>query len=372
MSRAKGLASARWWRKSPACAEPALQLKSLQPSTSTRCERPSLNLSVTVTLSAQTNPPALTRKPVFCFARHLRLRHHRRRIELVGDGRKALGDLLRRLEPKLEMVKRPGAVLTFDFGRFGLHPGRHFATRRKGRKRPGRRRLGSSRSALRRGRRGGIERHRLDRIPRKLLARLRRSRLRFRSVLRRTPLRRRDPKASGESRKVLPAASRRSQSKQTRSPAPAPVSAPPSLRRLLAITLSPASGLSVACVVRAPPLSSAKRTRKIPGIPSAPVRSARNASSAMKPATNARPIVRALRWEPTEPMVRSEKSAARSAGAAAQRSSSLAILLTKGRSPRATGCLGHHTMRTYRPADAVDSGEKTAVSGCGILGLMYP
>ena len=31
-----------------------------------------------------------------------------------------------------------------------------------------------------------------------------------------------------------------------------------------------------------------------------------------------------------------------------------------------------HTMRTYRPADAVDSGEKTAVSGCGILGLMYP
>ena len=85
-----------------------------------------------VTLSAHVSPPALMRKPVVSLARDLRLRHDRGRIELIGDGRQPSLHVVRRLEPKLEMIERPGALLALDLGRLGLDPGFDLATGGKG------------------------------------------------------------------------------------------------------------------------------------------------------------------------------------------------------------------------------------------------
>src|SRR5262249_11521848 len=73
------------------------------------------------------------------------------------------------------------------------------------------------------------------------------------------------------------------------------------------MTVSPPSSVLATWVSSGFQLPSPKGTRATPGIPTAPVLSPSPASNATKPATNARPIVRAPRLMPTERIKRPAK-----------------------------------------------------------------
>src|SRR5262245_6982874 len=172
-SKAKGRASARWWRKSRACAdEPPPSAHELAAINLDALGAAILAFQRHRDLVAAGKPARRDAEAGLLLARHLLLRHHRRRVEFIGHGGEAPLHAFRRLKPKLEMIERPGALDALDLGRLRLDPSNYRGLGRKRRERRlwrSRLRRGSLR--LRRRGCGGVERHRLDRIPWKSLAR---------------------------------------------------------------------------------------------------------------------------------------------------------------------------------------------------------
>src|SRR5262249_60902440 len=94
--------------------------------------------------------------PVFLPAEILQRGPHRRCVEAIGDGDQALLNLLRSLEPKLDVIKRPAAILALDLGGLGLYPAFHLpAFWQRGRLNGGTRACGSRRSLCGLGRARG-------------------------------------------------------------------------------------------------------------------------------------------------------------------------------------------------------------------------
>src|SRR5262245_66623938 len=135
ISRAKGRASAKWWRKSQGCADAsgsayefaAVNHNALRAAVPEfHRHRDLVGADEAARGDAEAGLP---------LARTLHLRHHRGRVELIGHGVEAALRACRRLKPKLEMIERPGALDALDLGRLRPDPSRHGG---EGRKRRGR------------------------------------------------------------------------------------------------------------------------------------------------------------------------------------------------------------------------------------------
>src|SRR5262245_52007249 len=104
--RAKGRASAKWWRKSQGCAEDA----SASANELAAVNHDALRAAVPEfhrdrDLVGADEPARGDAEAGLPLARTLHLRHHRGRVEFIGHGVEAGLHACRRLDPELEMIE---------------------------------------------------------------------------------------------------------------------------------------------------------------------------------------------------------------------------------------------------------------------------